>query len=178
MQPVIFLDIDGVLNSFRWMERAPLTPGTSEADAARVVARAAGYLHVPPQELARDLQRLDPGAIGRLAGLVRATDSAIVISSSWRAVIDHQGLEELFTQIADWPRGSIRDQTPMLDMLFDRGREIDAWLQGHPCQRYVILDDLPPAAFPGHEHRLVQTDMEAGLEDEHCVYAEKLLTAR
>lgn len=63
----------------------------------------------------------------------------------------------------------------MLDMLFDRGREIDAWLEANPCRRYVILDDLPPEAFPGHEHWLVQTDMEEGLQEEHCRKALRIL---
>jgi hypothetical protein len=176
MQAVIFLDIDGVLNSFRWLERAeaastPVGPATAER-----IARAAGYLHIPPAELARDLQRLDPDAVARLARLVRDTDSSVVVSSSWRAVIDYQGLEEVFARLTNWPRGTLRDQTPMLDMLFGRGREIDAWLEANPRERYVILDDLPTEAFPGHEDRLVQTDMEEGLQNEHCLHAWRLLT--
>ncbi len=177
MQAVIFLDIDGVLNSFRWMESTESAAVPNAREAAGRVARAAHYLELPRGELARDLQRLDPGAVARVARLARDTNSRIIMSSSWRAVIDYQGLEELFSQIADWPRGVIQDQTPMLDMLFERGREIDAWLENHPCERYVILDDLPPEAFPGHEHRLVQTDMETGLEYEQCLQAWKLLTS-
>mgnify|MGYP006896943385 CR=1 FL=1 len=177
MNRVLFLDIDGVLNSLDWMERADSTSMPADAEAAERIARAASYLHMPPQEIARDRQRLDPDALARLARLVRETESGVIVSSSWRAVMDYRGLEELFTQIMDWPRGRIRDQTPMLDMLFNRGREIDAWLEANPCQDYVILDDLPPEAFPGHEHRLVQTDMEAGLQDEHCLQAWKLLNA-
>lgn len=175
MKRVLFLDIDGVLNSFRWMERADTASAPASPEAAERIARAAGYLHLPPEELARDLQRLDPEAVARVARLARETDTDIVISSSWRAVIDYRGLEELFTRITDWPRGRIRDQTPMLDMLFGRGREIDAWLKANPCRKYVILDDLPPEAFPGHEHRLVQTDMEQGLQYEHCLRAQQVL---
>jgi len=175
MKPVIFLDIDGVRNSFAWMERAHTASGPGDASAAERIARAAAYVHMPAAEIARDLQRLDPEAVARLARLVRTTGSTVVVSSSWRAVIDYQGLEELLVHVTDWPRGRIRDQTPMLDMLFDRGREIDAWRAAHPCDRYVILDDLPPDAFPGHEHRLVQTDMEAGLQEKHCRKALRIL---
>ena len=178
MEAVIFLDIDGVLNSFQWMERAESVAVPNARKAAERVARAAHYLEIPRTELARDLQRLDPDAVARVARLARDTKSRIIMSSSWRAVIDYRGLDEMFSQIADWPPGLIRDQTPMLDMLFGRGREIDAWLETNPCEHYIILDDLPPEAFEGREHRLVQTDMEAGFQEEHCMRAGELLNRR
>ena len=175
MERVIFLDIDGVLNSVAWMSAPDPDPMLPRARIAGDVIGASHYCHVSRAELARDPDRLDPAAINRVAWLARETDSAVVMSTSWRALIDYRGLNTLFAWIADWPPGLARGQTPLLHSLFERGREIEAWLREHPCEGYVILDDLPPEAFPGHEDRLVQTDIGEGLQDEHCDKARRIL---
>lgn len=79
MSGIIFLDIDGVPNSFQWMERADTASAPAGPETAARLARAAVYLHIPPE------------------------------------------------------------------------------------------------AFPGHEHRLVQTDVATGLQDENCLHAPRLL---
>lgn len=175
IQRVIFLDIDGVVNSFAWLSCPGPPRGLPRARIAERVRQRARYCHLPRAELEYELERLDPRALKRVARLAQQTQSHIVISSSWRTVIDFRGLEEIFIGLTSWPRGLIRDQTPIFNTLFERGREISAWLAEHPCDNYVILDDLPPQAFPGHKQRLVQTDMTYGLEERHCRQARLLL---
>lgn len=55
---VIFLDIDGVLNSREWDAKCALTGG--------------------------DLMQPDPRLVVRLLGVVQETDAKIVLTSSWR----------------------------------------------------------------------------------------------
>ena len=67
-QPLIFLDIDGVLAPFGG--RAP--PGPPAQRAAKLDADAA-------------FAPFDERCVERLAAIVAATDATIVLSSSWRA---------------------------------------------------------------------------------------------
>jgi hypothetical protein len=103
---VLFLDIDGVLNSHR-------------------TAIAFGSMF--------GVDKLDPIAVKLVRGIVDAADACVVLSSSWRLIHDFR---ELGKQL-DLP---IIDKTP--SMLGPRGREIKAWLDGHPeCTQYAIVDD-------------------------------------
>jgi hypothetical protein len=60
-----------------------------------------------------------------------------------------------------------------IDRVF-RGHEIDLWLRKHPeVERFVILDDCSDMAM--HTNRLVQTDCQEGLLDEHVELAIRVL---
>ena len=115
---VIFLDFDGVLNSERYLEES----------YSRGVA-------------------LDPTRLALLRELVYATDSRIVLTTSWREhwsivgfLCDDVGNEisRLFHDAGMY----IDDKTP--GRLRNRYEEIAAWLQEHPeVKQYVVLDDEP-----------------------------------
>jgi hypothetical protein len=61
-----------------------------------------------------------------------------------------------------------------LDRIF-RGHEIDAWLKLHPeVDRWVILDDGSDMEM--HKNRLVQTDPQEGLLDEHVDLAIRVMS--
>ena len=62
-------------------------------------------------------------------------DAQVVLSSSWR--IHPLDKEEVRREV-----GEFMDVTPVLGGHMARGREIAAWLKGHPeVKRYAILDD-------------------------------------
>lgn len=147
---VLFLDIDGVLNSSAWAER-----------------HGDGWN-----------RRFDPLAVERLERILRETGCAIVVSSSWRV---GRTLEQCRAELACAGIGRLANRrivalTPdhneplpgsSIVLARPRGDEIDAWLQAHPdVTSYVILDDNDDMGK--HEHRLVQTTWNRGLEDHHA----------
>ena len=125
----LFLDIDGVLNHDEWFES--LT-----------------YKHN------RDnwkVSMFDPECVKRVNKILQETRSELVVSSSWRGMDD---LEEIFEGVGlpfKFWRTPYADQIyPDLDPIRDlynddirywRGSEIKYFLERHPCDSYVILDD-------------------------------------
>jgi HAD domain in Swiss Army Knife RNA repair proteins len=152
-QPVIFLDIDGVLNSSRWM---------TTMDWRRSEEPWAG--HEDPGLPAFNVQvwhfMLDPECVARLKHLVQVLDANIVISSSWRHALDVPQIDECL-RLRGFNRPAV-GATPQLGV--ERGHEIRAWLRtsGHKGP-FVILDD--GSDMNGVEEFLVQTDFAVGLTD-------------
>ena len=118
---IIFLDIDGVLNSVMY-------------DAAR-------------EERADT--RIDMSRVKLLADIVNATDAKIVLSSTWRE--DWDKSPELCGDDGEYINRclakyglSIIDKTPYLSYSDDRTLEILDWLARHrgEVENFVILDDI------------------------------------
>ncbi len=135
---IIFLDIDGVLNSRRY-------------DAERSAEQG----------------NIDETRLALLKRLVDATEAKLVLISSWRkhwdrdtALCDEIGLElnELFARYGL----TIMDKTPAL-MDYDRPWEVRRWLSEHGDQveSYVIFDDIP-WGWGELEERHVRTDYNVG----------------
>jgi HAD domain in Swiss Army Knife RNA repair proteins len=151
---VIFLDIDGVLNS--------------EAFLLTLDAQHRGLGPHEGCECYRLERQIDHRAVARLNHLITETAAKIVISSSWRRLLDPPELRRV---LGDHGLvGEIIGETPNLSedpalYRIRRGHEIDAWLRDHPeVDCFVILDDGGDMAM--HMNRLVQTDAQEGLRDE------------
>lgn len=109
---VIFLDIDGVLNS------------------SRTCLAFGGFPHSFEND---HLSRFDRVALTLIRRIAKAAGAKFVLSSSWRIL--HE-LEEV-AQGLDLP---IIDKTPSL--AGNRGQEIQHWLNQHPeVESYAIIDD-------------------------------------
>ena len=109
---VIFLDVDGVLNSdeyFNNIKNKETTDIESEIDINTIV----------------DLKKA-----------IDETGASVVLSSSWRYNKYYfENLKQLFMNY-----NIILGQTPLIRQ--DRGIEIKKWLEVHPdTEDYVILDD-------------------------------------
>lgn len=149
---VIFLDIDGVLNSVRYdRERAP------------------------------EEGNIDQSRLPLLKRLAEATGAQLVLSSSWRKHWDREPAlrDEIGSALDSTFREAgllIFDKTPVAD---SRAEEIALWLREHPqVKRYVILDD----AFGGWgelETYLVRTNSRIGrgLEERHVEEAIRKLSS-
>lgn len=176
---VVFLDVDGVLNSETFMlKREELHHQLGHADPSR-----------PKRETTCECFRLacqiDRDAIARLNRLVAETGAKIVVSSSWRKLLDPPELHRVL--VSHGLVGEIIGETPdghndpemlatfgYLDRIF-RGHEIDLWLRKHPeVDRFVILDDGSDMEM--HKNRLVQTDCQEGLLDEHVELAIRVMS--
>ncbi len=153
MRRIVFLDIDGVLNSVAY-DRAR-RPGEGNIDESRLPL---------------------------LRELVDRTGAEIVLSSSWRkhwapapALCDEIG-RELSALFARYGL-AIADRTPQLDAA-DRPREVRAWLEAHAgeIESYVIFDD-DLFGWGDLDARFVKTNCRIGrgLETYHIEKALELL---
>ena len=138
---VLFLDIDGVLNSTR-----------------SLMVTGAGYAGLMEKY---DDPKLDPVAVGLLMMAVVKFDFKIVLSSTWRLGFTPGELIHLWQdsmgRYYGWPDFPIIGRTPDLDMY--RGFEIEAWLNDHaPVEDFIILDDdkdmLQEHIDGGHFHHV------------------------
>ena len=150
---VIFLDIDGVLNSYSY------------------------YENMETDEMLAD--PLDRKCVQRLGRIVAATGARLVLSSSWRIGWNKdpsrmdEACAELCHVLSEYHM-EIFDRTALLG---SRAKEIRRWLLFHPFTRYVILDDAD-ADWEKYKLKknLIKTDFEDGaLQDIHVEQAISIL---
>lgn len=155
---VIFLDIDGVLNSW----------GTKE--------RLDGYIFI------------EPSKVELLKQLVDRTGAKIVLSSTWRhgwSDLD-DGVETIDARLFIGLRDKLKEYglefsgyTPIIDFGQRwRGAEIKKWIcewQGELIESFVILDDLDVDYLHPFEDKVVGTSMMEGFLQEHVDLAVKIL---
>lgn len=144
---VIFLDIDGVLNSMDWYKRR-----------TRVKAETWKEYNV---------QEFDPEAVKLLKRIIDETGAKIVLSSTWRLHEDNrQGVRDQGIDfISHTPRLPRPSGTSV--EYCERGREIKAWLDhmytpDDTPLRYVIIDD-DTDMLPEQAEHCFHTDNKFGL---------------
>lgn len=163
MHKVIFLDIDGVLNSNFWNDshQKELSDGTL----------------------------IDEEKVTMLAGLVQAAGAKIVLHSGWRfwfspdlkplrkeaeklvAMLEKEGLH-IAGITPDFSTEEIR-RTKKFSLV--KAKEILAWLAEHPeVDTWVVLDDLDLHDEMIQMHQ-VKTDATVGLSEEDLQKAEEML---
>lgn len=153
---ILFLDIDGVLNSARYQRIRTDTDGN-----------------------------IDKTRLPLLKKIIDETDAEIILSSTWRLHWDSdeklcdpvgKELNVLFAEYGLF----IMDKTPVLEWSYLRADEIAEWLKLHEGEygNFVILDDT----FSGWcdlQNYLVKTDflIGRGLEEKHVQKAIDILNA-
>ena len=181
---VIFLDIDGVLNSNDWYVYREDNVDTYSIDA-----------QYPFYEF-------DPRAIERLNRIIESTGAKIVVSSTWRHGETVESMQILFDRLS--LKGEIVGLTPGLSCkkpyedksryTIPRGCEIEWWLDNEGkfqrinwsreeqqkyidkaiVKNYVIFDDDSDMLFGQREH-FIHTSFMFGLTDEHAEKAISIL---
>lgn len=167
MSPILFLDIDGMLNTERQHDRC-VNLGADQVDNF-------GYA-------------FDPDAVANLERIVNESGADIVISSSWKM----WGLDAMQRM---WARRDLPSKvigiTPntesdemllsidldLMDIPAIKGSEIKEWLttDGYEVTHYAILDDLPDM-LPEQESHFVQTDPRIGITKEDANQVIEILT--
>ena len=148
---IIFLDIDGVLNSRRYDVHRKENEGN--IDVTRLVI---------------------------LKQLIEKTNARIILTSSWRCHWDPNGEntdetgKELIETFARYGI-ELYGKTPQIND--DRAEEIRVWLNGHSdVDGFVIFDDIK-LGWGELEPNVVKTDprIGCGLEQRHCEMAIRIL---
>lgn len=163
---IIFLDIDGVLNS-----------ETSCIESMK-------YEKHECDELGRDMPHIMH--IKWLNKIIEETGAKVVLSSAWRSSFSYLGIWRLLWSVGF--KGTVIGKTPYLDSY--RGTEIKCWLEEHkskiikhkdsswvlykePVESFVILDD--DSDMEDLSDNLVQTESRKGLLRKHYKLAVKIL---
>jgi hypothetical protein len=126
---VIFLDIDGVLNSAQYIRRDDVDFDNPQC-------------------------QIDPDAVVRLNTITETTGASIVVSSTWRLLFP---LPQLQTCLAAYKINAlVFDKTGVQDK---RKFEIQEWLDCHSgIESYVIIDDETIEGFHGHTVKTIFED--------------------
>ncbi len=164
MKKIVFLDIDGVLNTRDWHSR--MTKDTPRDEFGWV---------------------FDPVAVENLAHIINETGANIVVSSSWK-YLGMTKLKEMW-DIRNLP-GDLLDITPntisdeiLLNANLDeielgvcRGNEIKEWLSKHKGEvsNYVIIDDFDDL-LPEQMCHAVITNTLIGITESDAEKAIKIL---
>jgi len=158
---IIFLDIDGVLNSFEKL---------TDPDATK-------HNKWNPEMLMRCGINLEvfPEFVKRLNKITKATDAKLVMSTSWR-IGDLEWWADLVILLHNsGVKGFILGRTPN-GRYKRRGNEIRAWLKEHKdenIESFIILDD--DGDMGDYMDQLIQTKHDTGLQDEHVKRAIEML---
>jgi HAD domain in Swiss Army Knife RNA repair proteins len=179
MEKIIFLDIDGVLNSNDWYVR-----------------RQEKY-NMDDVETRYPFYEFDPSAINRLNKIIESTGAKVVVSSTWRLGRSIEELQTILNTVGF--TGEIIDKTIYYGGIegytVPRGCEIERWLDTKGFQRinwskeeqqkfinksevknYIILDDDSDMLYNQREH-FVQTGWQFGLDDNTMNKAIKILNS-
>jgi hypothetical protein len=146
---VIFLDMDGVMNSM---------PFLLEHSAEYKKPDGTPYTRADSEMW---VEMIDPKCVERLNHIVTETGAVVVISSSWRHAHTVEAMREFFD--ARGFVGKIIDETPTI--AGPRGREIEAWLADKNVKAFVVLDD--DSDMDGVRKWHIKTSILVGLQDEH-----------
>lgn len=150
---IIFVDVDGVLNTTKSTRRLACCNEFTFVDTRKVL---------------------------RLREIVERTGAQLVLSSTWRLGADpkafyfeREALRELVAEFRRLRCPLWFDVTPDLPHA-KRWQEINAWLLCHDTDDFIILDDVGEELKP-FEDKLVLTNMHEGLTKERMEQAIKML---
>lgn len=172
---VLFLDIDGVLNSDNWFGYRLYCIKNNMYD------RVLNFIDTNDENTEHTLTMIDDRAIANLNRIVEETGCKVVLSSSWRSSWES---ENVFTQYILKLKGfkyELYDVTPRLwhkEFGTQRGEEIQAWmnkeLEKNEIESYVILDD-DFDMLPEQMNNFIHIDGQVGLTDKDVFTAIKIL---
>jgi Swiss Army Knife RNA repair-like protein len=157
-KPVVFLDIDGVLNSKQWYAHERCLSGR----------------HFTVFNRAETLEySIDPDCVQRLNRILQQTGAVVIVSSSWRK---KHALSEIVSILESRGfRGEVDGATSANGTL-SRTEEITEWLAENrpPGAAYVVIDDELTSALP--TERVVSPSNQTGLTDRDVEQAIAILT--
>lgn len=164
---IIFLDIDGVVNSNKWFDSDIFKEKTKDMSDATLML-VAQHAHI------------DPEAVQLLNQLVDRSDAEVVLSSTWRIVFSPDEMTDILQK--QGATFSIIDKTPVLygklSERIPRGKEIAQYISKVAVkpESFVILDDKNDMA--NLKKFLVLTDEKFGITIDDVEKALKILNGK
>lgn len=138
---VLFLDIDGVLNSVKYFLRVRNYKDIIKSKLAeKYKDNYAPFDNL--DKLVNSLYSLDEKAVEHLKTIVNKTHCKIVLSSSLRYGIDAKQMQFLLEQkVKDFPKDVVIDRTTLIP-LENRGYEIQKWIDDNKFKgKFCVIDD-------------------------------------
>lgn len=135
---VIFLDIDGVLNSDKFYKS-----DSSKSDD------------------------LDRSAIEKLNQIIAQTNAKVVVSSTWRIMHTQDEIQMMLSRNG-FQGEVIDTTDNLIKKGMDRGDEIHQWIENHSnIESFVVIDDFNfPNFDKWFPWRFIQTDWKTGISEE------------
>lgn len=148
---LLFLDIDGVLNSLVWYKIRNLDENRFK-DKDRSL-------------FTRTCEEIDPRPLNLLKEFVEENNIKIVVSSSWRLLMPYTELKEVFKKVG-WEEAPLIADTSNFG---SRGEEIKAFIRDFklPIDSYAIIDDDSDMTIEQKKSHFVKTEWCFGLQEEH-----------
>ena len=172
---VLFLDIDGVLNSENWFAYRIYCVKNN------MVNILMNFVDTDDRNIKHKLTMLDDRAIANLNRIIEETGCKVVLSSSWRS--SRKSVNDL-TQYILKIKGfkyELYGVTPRLqrdEFGTQRGEEIQMWMdkesEKNKIESFVILDD-DTDILPEQMKNFIHIDGQVGLIDKDVVTAIKIL---
>lgn len=167
---VIFLDIDGVLNTDEHL-RATTQQLMTELGCStfRDFHHAFWGGRIPVESLGK---LFFPPCVERFNRFVVLTNAQIVLSTSWRK---HRSLDEMIAILKQ--AGVERAPCAMTPykLSSNKSMEISWWLRDNPLDNFVVFDD-DPIHLSAHEGRVVRCDSCEGLSVQDCLKGLEILS--
>lgn len=138
----VFLDVDGVLNNFKYIEKCYKKNGNKGF-----------FCHNVP---------FDPKCLKRIAKVVRKYKAKIVLTSTWR--LDDTSLSILNARLAEY---GVQVSYITEYISSNRGFEIESWLNKQNFSKYlddfIIIDDEISDIAPYFDSdKIIKTDFNVG----------------
>ena len=172
---VLFLDIDGVLNSQNWFGYRLYCSKNNIYD------RILNFTDINDEYINHKLSMIDDRAIVNLNRIIEETGCKVVLSSSWKS--SRKSVNDL-TQYILKIKGfkyELYGVTPRLwrdEFGTQRGEEIQMWMdkesEKNKIESFVILDD-DSDILPEQMKNFIHIDGQVGLIDKDVVTAIKIL---
>lgn len=177
MKNIIFLDIDGVLNCQIFYESQQFK------DSSKVLNNIENFSHKNNMMEYYETQ-ICRKRVKFLNDLCKETDSAIVVSSTWRHNHTLESLQNLFKYFGG--TFQILDKTGHCDCE-NRGCEIHKWIKANTQKyfetpyydfyNYAIIDDDSDMLL-GQQNHFFQTDSYSGLTPNTCYKIKRFLLSK
>lgn len=161
MKKVIFLDIDGVLNSQE----------TCDKFADEFEENGYGGFFKETDAITHRDVLWGQELVDKLRIIAESTGAEIVVSSTWRKYFSIEKFKEMFS-LYGWENAPIIDKTQNLNT--QRGFEINKWLTNNKIDNYLILDDSTDF-LPEQLVNFVNTNPFIGITDEDVEKSIKIL---
>ena len=172
---VLFLDIDGVLNSQNWFGYMQYCIKNNMYD------RVLNFVDTNDENTEHKLTMIDNRAIANLNRIVEETGCKVVLSSSWRSFRES---DNAFTEYILKLKGfkyELYGVTPRIwvkEFGTQRGEEIQLWMnkesEKNEIESYVILDD-DSDMLPEQMNNFIHVDSNIGLTYKDVCKAIKIL---